>query len=285
MTNTGRPYEELTEQVLRRLLAQENLCTNVRRGTTIQGKSTAHEIDVSFDFEVGPTKYLTIVQCKDWASAVKQEQVLAFLAVLDDIPGQPRGIMVSRSGFQEGACNVARHHGIVLYELRDPKDEDWKGLFRRIQVELVVQNPEYRNVAPCLDESWLHRECDRLGIGPGRIDVKIVQDPTVVALESGGYCDLRSPLSQHLPSQADEWTPIRHEFPEGLMFRVGEGPIPLVRAYAVTAEVRVTFSRRTISVSCDHLVAYCFRDVLTGTSRFLDKDGNAVGGGAKKGEP
>src|SRR4051812_12729057 len=101
--NTGKAYEELTQQVFDRLLAQSKICTQVQRDVKVQGKSTTHQIDVLFDFRAGPSVYRTIVQCKDWSSAVKQEQVLAFHSVLNDIPGQPRGVIVSRAGFQEGA--------------------------------------------------------------------------------------------------------------------------------------------------------------------------------------
>ena len=72
------------------------------------------------------------MECKDWSSPVKQETVLAFRSTLDDIPGQPRGIMISRSGFQEGACKVAAHHGINIYELREPREEDFEGRLRAI---------------------------------------------------------------------------------------------------------------------------------------------------------
>ena len=137
MKNTGKPYEQLTEQVFTRLLAHGgHVCANVRRDIILQGKSTKHQIDVYFDFMAGPALYQTLVQCKDWGAPVKQEQVLAFHDVLNDIPGQPRGIMVARSGFQEGAHNVARHHGIELYELREPRDEDWTGLPTRMVTHL-----------------------------------------------------------------------------------------------------------------------------------------------------
>jgi hypothetical protein len=274
VTNTGKPYEALTERVFQRLLAQEKPCVNVRRDTTIQGKSTTHQIDVSFDFVMGPLKFQTLIECKDRTSAIKQEQVLAFNSVLDDVQGRPRGIMVSCSGFQEGARNYARDHSIELYELRAPKDEDWAGLFRSAEIDLMIQNPEYRNVTPCLDEPWMRNECDRLGVTSPSIAFTLFPDLRTTAFESDGYCDLRGPLGEHMASFTEEWTPIRHEFPEGLMFQVAEGPLPVVRAIAVTAEARVTLTRTRISVSLDHIVAYCFRDVLIGTFRFLDKDGN-----------
>ena len=277
MTNTGKPYEALTERVFRRLLTQEGLCVNVRRDTTIQGKATAHQIDVSFDFVVGPTKYLTIVQCKDWASAVKQEQVLAFQTVLQDIPGQPRGIMVSRSGFQEGARTFARHHGIELYELRDPKDEDWDGLIRTVEIQLTFISPHFRDVRLNPDIVWMRRECDRLQIPYGS-GLQVTIDPARLKFhyESGPPCDLRKLMQSHGPSGVCDWTPVAFDLPDPLLADLPEGPIPQVRITSIAAQARIVESHRTISVT-DHLVAYCFRDVLKGTVRFLDGAGGPLG--------
>src|SRR5208282_2707135 len=41
----------------------------------------------------------------------------AFKCVLDDLPNQPRGIFVTRSGYQQGAKDFAAAQGIILYEL------------------------------------------------------------------------------------------------------------------------------------------------------------------------
>jgi hypothetical protein len=54
------------------------------------------------------------VQAKDWKTAVKKSDVAEFWAILNDLPGQPRGIMIARSGFQKGAVTFAKAHGIAL---------------------------------------------------------------------------------------------------------------------------------------------------------------------------
>jgi hypothetical protein len=45
---------------------------------------------------------------------------LEFKGVLDDLPGQPRGAFVTRTGYQRGAKDFAAAHGIILYELGEP---------------------------------------------------------------------------------------------------------------------------------------------------------------------
>ena len=65
----------------------------------------------------------TIVQAKDWSRPVEQGQLILFKGVLDDLPGQPKGIFVTRTGYQSGGREFALAHGILLYELKEADDE------------------------------------------------------------------------------------------------------------------------------------------------------------------
>ncbi len=118
--NTGIPYELLAQSIFQEMHDTSGAKTiDVQRDVKIQGKSAVHQIDVYWKFGVGGIEYQALVQAKDYASNIEQEAVFAFNCVLDDIPGQPRGIMVTRTGFQTGAQAYAKHHGIKLYLLRD----------------------------------------------------------------------------------------------------------------------------------------------------------------------
>jgi len=120
--NTGQPYEILVQAIFQTIHDQEEVATLVvERNKTLQGKTTAHQIDVYWKFEKGGIPYEAIVQAKDWRSRVKLGQLLEFKGVLDDLPGQPRGIFVTRSGYQRGAKDFAAAHGIILYELDAPQ--------------------------------------------------------------------------------------------------------------------------------------------------------------------
>jgi hypothetical protein len=72
---------------------------------------------VYWKFEKSGITYETIVQAKDLQSPVKKGQLIEFKGVLDDLPGQPRGIFVTRTGYQKSAKTVAIKNGIILYEL------------------------------------------------------------------------------------------------------------------------------------------------------------------------
>ena len=116
----GEPYENLTQVIFKSILSQKEFPNiKVERNVTLQGKTTSHQIDVYWKFEFGGVPHEAIVQAKDWKKPVDQLHLLAFSKVLDDLPGQPRGIFVTRTGYQQGAREFALAHGILLYELRE----------------------------------------------------------------------------------------------------------------------------------------------------------------------
>jgi hypothetical protein len=118
--NTGIPYELLVRSIFQEILDQDKAKTiRVRHNTSVMGKLSKHQIDVLWTFSLGGIAYTTIVQGKDWHSKIKKEHVSAFHDVLEDIPGQPRGVLVTRCGFQSGAKSLADKHGIKLYLLHD----------------------------------------------------------------------------------------------------------------------------------------------------------------------
>ena len=277
MKNTGIAYEVLTQEVFSRLHAQEGLCANVERNVFLIGKSGArHQVDVTFTFEAAGVSYRTIVQCKDWGSPVKQGQVLEFRQVLDEIPGQPRGIIVSRSGFQDGARTVAGHHGIKLYELREPRDEDWDGLIRYVAIKMHLRAPHFDGVRLVLDEAAIKEAAAALGLPGLEVNFSGHPEDAPVVFESGETCDLNDVLNRRVPKDVSS-VQIRHEFTEKVFVEVPGSPVLRLRVRALEATIQVTELQQEMRVSVDHLIAYSFRDVLGGELRFLDKDGQGVG--------
>jgi hypothetical protein len=116
----GRPYESLTQVIFQAIHGQKEFPNLVvEHDVTLQGRTLSHQIDVHWKFEVGGVPHEVIVQTKDWVKPVDQLHLLAFKAILDDLPGQPRGIFVTRSGYQSGAKEFALANGILLYELKE----------------------------------------------------------------------------------------------------------------------------------------------------------------------
>ena len=282
MTNTGKAYESLTELVFRELLSQSNVCSDIQRNVVIQGRSTSHQIDVSFNFTVGVVAYKTIVECKDWSSPVDQEKVLAFKAVVDDIPGQPRGIMISRSGFQEGAWKVAAHHGINVYELREPQERDFEGRLRAIECNLSIMHVEFRNYRFGWDQDWIQNQMVQRNLPTLELRIELHPGIDKVTYLSGSPCDLNEILNSHGLHGSCDWTSVHHEFREPVVIEVANCPIEL-RANALDWDVLIsdppTSEVTTIRVTPN--VAYCLKDVLTGEIQYLDPDSKLTSGGGR----
>src|ERR1051326_2356465 len=117
---TGRNYELLAQAIFQQLHDQDVVPGVVVEHNVIkQGTKTKHQIDVYWEFTLGGVTYCAVVQAKNWADPVDQGEVLKCEAVLRDLPGQPRGIMVTANGYQRGALDVAAACGIVIYELKE----------------------------------------------------------------------------------------------------------------------------------------------------------------------
>lgn len=164
MKNTGIPYEKLTQEIFQEILSHDSIDTvRIEQNVILQGKTVEHQIDVYWEFIIGGITYRTVVQAKDWNSAVSQGELLKFKAVIDDLPNQPRGVFVTRKGYQFGAKEFAKANGIILYELREPSEEDWEGKMRRLNMNFSMAIPDTETtIVP--DYEWIKEERQRLKI-------------------------------------------------------------------------------------------------------------------------
>lgn len=156
--NTGVEYEVLVKEIFEQILKYNlaNLKTlKIEHDVYIKGNLGTHQIDVYWEFEFNGIKYKTVVQAKDWNSNVPQEKILAFNQILQDIPGQPRGIFITKTGYQKGAREIAEKLNIVLYELRKPTDKDWEGKMRDLKIILHGICPHLISCTPIFDKEYL----------------------------------------------------------------------------------------------------------------------------------
>jgi Restriction endonuclease len=102
--NTGVAYEKLVQGIFQAIHDQEEVATvTVEQNKTLKGKISTHQVDVYWKFQKAGIEHEVVVQAKDWRSAVKQGNLFHFKCVLDDLPNQPRGVFVTRTGYQQGA--------------------------------------------------------------------------------------------------------------------------------------------------------------------------------------
>ena len=154
--NTGKSFEELVQKLYQNILDLEHdeyRKIRVERDVKIIGKSgVKHQVDVYWEFEFAGITHKTIIEVKDWKNKVKKEQIMAFYEKIQDIQGLPMGIFVAKNGFQKGALEYARYHGIKLALIADGD------IMNHLYMELNVRNRHIKNFQIKVNEEWKEKQ-------------------------------------------------------------------------------------------------------------------------------
>lgn len=132
-----REYEKITAQIYKTLSSQAIVTHNDK----IYGHDSKKErqIDISIRQNIGPHTMLIIVQCKDYKDKIDVNDVGELIAVVKDVRAN-MGVMVSNSGFTDGAINLAKENGIQLCSLYDAQSSNWRNMVK-IPILCVVVRP------------------------------------------------------------------------------------------------------------------------------------------------
>ncbi|MGH3430766.1 MAG: restriction endonuclease, partial [Mycobacteriales bacterium] len=105
----------------------------------LRGESTvAHQIDATVGD--GEARKRILIECKDYSEAVGLAAVRSFWAVVDDLKPDAAYI-VTTDRFTEPAATFAAAKGITAAVLRPPREEDWQGIVRRIELTISMLVP------------------------------------------------------------------------------------------------------------------------------------------------
>lgn len=142
---SGTPYERLAA-ITFKLLTEETTVHDLK----LRGESTvAHQIDVTVGD--GEDRKRVLIECKDYAEPVGLQEVRSFWAVVDDLKPDAAYI-VTTNRFTEPGETFAKAKGINAAVLRPPRDEDWEGIVRRIELKISMSTP--------LDHPWMQWHVD-----------------------------------------------------------------------------------------------------------------------------
>lgn len=127
--NTGKQYEKFVQSIQKSLLNADKFIDGKTINVELDKKlvnnaGVTRQFDVYFEFEAGGHLYRTVIECKDYASAVKAEKIDAFLGKTAGIPGLNL-IYATRTGYQSGAVTIASANNVRLLVIDEAGDEDW----------------------------------------------------------------------------------------------------------------------------------------------------------------
>lgn len=114
-----KEYEILIAKIVEGLAKLQGLSHSIitHNAQVIGVSGASHQIDVLWEFEIGPIKYKVIFQAKHWKDKVTLVAVNTFNGVLRDI-ADAKGVMITCTGYDKGNIDkVARGFGIELLVL------------------------------------------------------------------------------------------------------------------------------------------------------------------------
>ena len=275
--NTGKPYEQLARDIFEQIVNQDVVETvKVEHDVILPGLRTSHQIDVYWKFRVGGIEYESVVQAKDWASTVDQGELIKFKGVLDDLPNQPRGIFVTRTGYQSGAREFAEASGILLYELREPTEQDFEGWLRTITINIKYFVPQATEIELAQDTKWNTEEMARLGLDLSNPPSMLLDGDSPVRGENGDSLGtLNEIIQSHYPTEMKAAAPqkVSHAFKQSAFIETGDPAFPRVKVSGVSFIVTVHEGDEQIVLRADDVVGFILKNVLEDEDVTFDKLG------------
>lgn len=273
--NNGAELEQLTQQVFQTILDQDQVQNiEVERNVRLAGVLTSHQIDIFWEFIVGEIRYRTLVEVKDWKETVDQAEILKFRAVLDDLPGQPRGIIVSQSGFQAGARRIAAANGIVLYELRKLREADLNNRVSALVLNLVVSLPSASDIHLEHDENWRRSEALRLGLNEApRLQLSLDPPETKLFDNDGKEIGtVQAVIDDLYPKGLLELAPIRvrHAFNQPTFLETHAPSFPRLKVVALRVTICSSKIEQEVVLDVNEFVDYVLKETLTGAVQAFD---------------
>ena len=118
---------------------------NGRNSETFLVIKGQYQIDVYAEFIALSVKFKVIVECKRCTKPVEREKVVILADKVWSL-GAHKGVLISTSGFQKGALEYAKKHGIALLQIFDKHVMNIQNSLyptNLIQTEFIRQSPKY----------------------------------------------------------------------------------------------------------------------------------------------
>ena len=118
---TPTEFEKYCLEVLKGYADAENLKDfSIEHNVKIPSSDGTYQIDVYAKFTALGVEFKVLAECKRYSSLVSREKVVILADKVRSL-GAQKGILISTSGFQKGAYEYAKAHGIALLQIVDKR--------------------------------------------------------------------------------------------------------------------------------------------------------------------
>ncbi|MCW5650446.1 MAG: restriction endonuclease [Ramlibacter sp.] len=141
----------------------------------IGGPDGDYEIDVTVRFSALGANFLVLVECKHHKNPVKREVIQSLYAKLLSV-GAQKGVVFSTSGFQSGALEFAKAHGIATVQVTEGRTS-W---FTK-SIDGPSEPPPWANIEPII--GWLIDGTSHSIVSPQHLEYLrsvLTNDPAVL---------------------------------------------------------------------------------------------------------
>lgn len=116
---TATEFEKYSLEILKAYAQKEGLCDfSITHDKKIKAPDGTYQIDVYATFTALNCVFKVIAECKMHKNSIERKVVAELNDKLKSI-GAHKGIVISTAGFQKGAVEYAKAHGIALIQIFD----------------------------------------------------------------------------------------------------------------------------------------------------------------------
>lgn len=253
-------YEEIVQALYQALLEYEGVENiKVQHNVTLPCKFNATaQFDVFWEFKKAGIVHRVAVECKNYNRCVTEGQVREFATKLQDV-GNIIGIMVTRIGYQSGAIETAKQHGIYLKKFQFPCDIGWQNKIRTVNITihcLTLENIK-RSFKP--DINWLSEYLKT----HDKLTVKINASTDIIFLINGQGKIIKSlwDVDNELPRGETAMKKLKYSSPMGNDTFLQIPDYDPIKLSSIDYEYDVNETIENVSVSADEIIRGLLSDI------------------------
>ena len=140
-------FEQYCLEILKAYAEAESLGDfSIVHNHKVQTDDGDYQIDIYAEFVALSVRFRVIIECKRYTRPVEREKIVVLADKVRSLDGH-KGILISTSGFQSGASEYAKKHGIALLQIFDKHvmhiQNSMQSEFTPLYIDFICQSPKY----------------------------------------------------------------------------------------------------------------------------------------------
>ena len=273
--NTEISFEVLIQLLFEEILSQEVVDNiDVQHNIILKYKDIEHHIDLYWEFECGGIKYVSILHAKDLkTSPLNKEELLEFKSILNNLPGQPRGIIITTKGYPNEVKEFAEKNDILIYVLKVLTDKNLKDTTRNIEVNMSIHFPDIQDYNLELDQEWIKTEKYKSGISDDIIINLNLSSESIFYDENDNEVLTVNELIKSYISKDNKLNPtkIAHKFDNPCFIKTGNPEFPKLKVKKLKFTISAKKRTGKIVLKRENIIGFILKNMLENRGNVFDK--------------